>query len=172
MKKLPVLYIFGGLPASGKTTLARHFATVIGAAYIRIESIEEAILANNELVGPEGYEAGYTMAGDNLENGVSVIADSVNPIDITRVAWRKIALDRGMKYQEIEVICSNKIEHRKRLEDRSTQTSTIRSLTWEDVENRHYEAWNSFYVFDTTGESPEKSKERLVRIILESGHGI
>lgn len=168
MNKLPVLYIFGGLPASGKSTLARHLAWVIGAAYIRIDSIEEAILASNVLVGPEGYEAGYNLAGDNLDNGLSVIADSVNPLEITRSAWRRIAVDRKMKYREIEIICSNKIEHRKRLEERSFQASTIRRLTWKEIENREFEPWKSSFIFDTSGEEPETSKKRFEMVLLES----
>lgn len=161
MIKLPTLYIFGGLPASGKSTLAKHLARVVGAAYIRVDSIEEAILSSNVLVGPEGYEAGYCLAGDNLDNGLSVVVDSVNPIEITRSAWRKIAIDRKMNYREIEIICSNKIEHRKRLEDRSSQTSSVRRLIWEDIENREYEPWQSSFVFDTSGELPEMSMKRF-----------
>ena len=116
MERLPILYILGGLPASGKSTLAKSLAKKIGAAYIRIDSIEEAILTHKKLVGPEGYKAAYNLSRDNLKNGLSVIADSVDPIEITRKAWRQVAKDSTAQYIEIEIICSNKTEHRQRLE--------------------------------------------------------
>ena len=161
-----ILYIFGGLPASGKSTLARHLAKVTGSAYIRIDAIEEAILANGELVGPEGYEAAYNLAGDNLDNGLSVITDSVNPIEITRAAWREVASSRGLEYREIEVVCSDIAEHRARLEERESQSKIARVLTWKDIENREYEPWESSQVYDTARETPQESKSRFEREVL------
>ena len=161
MSQEPILYIFGGLPASGKSTLARHFAKTIGAAYIRIDSIEEAIIANGQLVGPEGYQAAYNLAGDNLDNGLSVVADSVNPVTITRTAWKEVATSRGLHYREIEVVCSNEAEHRKRLESRESQSKIARVLSWEDVERREYETWEGSYVFDTSGETKDESWDRF-----------
>ncbi len=39
----PMLIIFGGLPATGKTTIAKELARQIGATYLRIDTIEQAI---------------------------------------------------------------------------------------------------------------------------------
>jgi predicted kinase len=38
-----MLIILGGLPATGKTTIARELARQLGAAHVRIDSIEQAI---------------------------------------------------------------------------------------------------------------------------------
>ena len=38
-----MLIIFGGLPASGKTTIARDLARQLGATYLRIDTIEQAL---------------------------------------------------------------------------------------------------------------------------------
>lgn len=38
-----MLYIFGGLPATGKSELSKYLASSIGAAYIRIDSIEQKL---------------------------------------------------------------------------------------------------------------------------------
>ena len=35
-----MLIVFGGLPGAGKTTIARELARQIGAAYVRIDSID------------------------------------------------------------------------------------------------------------------------------------
>jgi predicted kinase len=166
MKENTMLYIFGGLPASGKTTLARHLAKEIGATYIRIDSIEEAILKFNKLEGPEGYEAAYALAADNLENGISVVADSVNSIEITRSAWRNIAETRGIEFKEIYITCSNKEEHKKRLIERTKNSKSIRKLLWKDVENREFENWDSAFLFDTAFKCISESKDRFLVELL------
>ena len=38
-----MLYIFGGLPGSGKTELARYLASHIDAVYLRIDTIEQQL---------------------------------------------------------------------------------------------------------------------------------
>ena len=39
----PTLYIFAGLPASGKTTLAQLLAVELKAVHLRIDTIEQAL---------------------------------------------------------------------------------------------------------------------------------
>jgi len=41
--------------------------------------------------GSVGANVAYRLAADNLRLGMSVVADSVNPIAITRRAWRDVA---------------------------------------------------------------------------------
>ena len=172
MSDTPELYIFGGLPCSGKSTLAKNLAKTLGAVYLRIDSIEEAILENGKLVGAEGYEAAYKLAGENLDIGLSVVADSVNSIEITRAAWRTVANNRRAKYHEIEIICSDKAEHRRRLELREQRSGKIRTITWDDIIKRNheplYEHWIGYAVFDTSGESYEESCRRFKRKIQAS----
>ena len=89
-----MLVIFGGLSGVGKTTIAQELARQIGAMHIRIDSIEQAIRNCTPVVPPPldeaGYRIGYAIARDNLRIGRTVIADSVNPLLITRDTWRKV----------------------------------------------------------------------------------
>jgi predicted kinase len=39
----PVLFIFSGPPGSGKTTLSQALASRVGAAHVRIDTIEQAL---------------------------------------------------------------------------------------------------------------------------------
>ena len=113
------LYIFSGLPGSGKTTLSQALASRIGAAHLRIDTIEQALrdLCSVEVQG-EGYRLAYRVAGDILRSGVGVTADSCNPIELTRREWEQVARDAGVPYVNIEVICSDPGEHRQRVETR------------------------------------------------------
>ena len=40
---IPTLFIFSGLPATGKTTLARYLAAEMMAVYLRIDTIEQSM---------------------------------------------------------------------------------------------------------------------------------
>lgn len=52
---------------------------------MRIDTVEQAIrdLCDFNVEG-EGYRLSYRIAADNLKLGISVVADSCNPIDLTR----------------------------------------------------------------------------------------
>jgi predicted kinase len=149
-----MLIIFGGLPATGKTTLSRALARELGAVHVRIDTIEQAIAAvTGEPVEDEtGYRIGYAVAEDNLRLGRTVIADSVNPLQITRKAWRAVAERAGVPWIEVEIICSDAAEHRRRVETRDTDIAAARQLTWQDVATREYEPWDRAHVVVDTAE--------------------
>ena len=87
-----MLIIFSGLPGTGKTTISRALAKATGAFHLRIDTIEQALRNKGiAVVTDEGYRIAYALAEDNLRLGLTVIGDSVNPIQITRDAWHAAA---------------------------------------------------------------------------------
>lgn len=154
-----MLIVFGGLPGTGKTTLARMIARERSAAYLRIDTIEQALRAPEMRaveVGPGGYLVAYALAEENLRLGRTVVADSVNPLAVTRDRWRAIAAAANSPILEIEVICSDIEEHRRRVEARSVDLPGLMPPTWRQVLARDYEPWNrSRFILDTAGRSPE-----------------
>ena len=152
-----MLIVFGGLPGTGKTTLARLVARQKRAAYLRIDSIEQAIRASGMLagdVGPSGYLVAYALAEANLALGQDVVADSVNPLVVTRDAWRRAAANASSPCVEIEVICSDPVEHRRRVETRETDVAGLQLPNWDAVQQRAYDPWDRpRLVLDTAGRS-------------------
>lgn len=139
-----MLVVFGGLPGTGKTTLARQVADRLGATYVRIDTIEQVLrssLGLAEDVGPAGYEVAYGICEDNLAPGRTVVADCVNPLPITRSAWRDVARRAESPLFEIEVICSDEAEHRRRVESREIDIPGLIAPTWAAVMARDYEPW-------------------------------
>ncbi|WP_281833066.1 AAA family ATPase [Vibrio nigripulchritudo] len=161
---IPILYIFSGLPASGKSTLASLLAAQTGAMYLRIDTVEQGLrdLCNFNVEG-EGYRLSYRIIRDNLQLGVSCISDSCNPIDLTRQEWQGVADDVGAKHVNIEVCCSDSIEHEYRVNTRQTVVKNLKLPDWQQVQNRQYEPWKSDVVrIDTANQSIEESFADLV----------
>ena len=164
-----MLLIFGGLPGTGKTTIARLVAQKLSAVYLRIDSLELALVRSGLVksqwdLGPAGYIAGYALAADNLRLGLSVVVDSVNPLRITRDAWRDIALQEGVDYLEIETICSDAKQHKKRIECRSPDIPGLVLPDWQSVINREYEPWDREHiVLDTATLQAEEAAHEILK---------
>jgi predicted kinase len=157
--KHPMLIILGGLPASGKTTIAIALAKRLGGVHVRVDTIEQAIRASGMLageVGSAGYMVAYGVAEDNLKLGRMVVADSVNSIAITRNAWLSVAQRAGVASVEVEIVCSDKVEHRRRAEQRPTDVPGLIKPSWEQIVGRDYEDWGSGPLrLDTAHGTPE-----------------
>jgi predicted kinase len=137
-----MLVILSGLPGAGKTTIARELATRLAAVHVRIDSIEQALRQAGLRVEGEGYRVAYAVADDNVRLGRTVIADCVNPWPLTRSAWRLVAERAGVEAVEVEVICSDGVEHRRRVESRTADLQGHTPPTWSAVLARDYHAWD------------------------------
>ncbi|MCX6626075.1 MAG: AAA family ATPase, partial [Candidatus Solibacter sp.] len=157
----PMLIIFGGLPGVGKTAIATELARLTGALHLRIDSIEQAIRASglgNHPLDDAGYRVAYAVAEDNLRIGRTVIADSVNPLQLTREAWVAVANRVRVRAMEIEVKCSDAGEHRRRVETRTSDIAGLELPTWKEVVGREYHPWDREHlVIDTAGQTVEQS---------------
>ena len=158
-----MLIVLSGLPGTGKTTIARKLARELAAVYLRIDSIEQSIRGAGRPVEGEGYSVAYAVAEDNLRLGRIVVADCVNPWPLTRSEWRSVADRTGVPALDVEIVCSDAGEHRRRVETRAADIAGHRLPTWQEVVERDYRPWDAErIVIDTARLSVEQS----VRTIL------
>ena len=130
--------------ATGKSTLAQGLSKYIKGVYLRIDTIEQGIRDLCDFsVEAEGYRLSYLLAHDNLTLGNHVVADSCNPIAISRKEWQDVALRAESQFINIEIVCSDQKEHRYRTENRIASVKNLQVPTWTDIQNRHYESWES-----------------------------
>ena len=116
-----MLIVFSGLPGTGKSTLAKALATHLQAVYLRIDSIEQALRDSGALrqdVDTSGYQVANIIALDNLKAGLKVVADCVNPVSESREVWADTAARAGCRLVNVQIICSDELQHRQRVESR------------------------------------------------------
>ena len=164
-----MLIALGGLPGVGKSTLAALLARRAGAVHLRVDTIEQAMRnAGFTVSGPEGYLAARDLAEDNLRLGHTVIVDSVNPLETTRNYWRGTAADTGVELVEIEVVCSDERQHRRRVESRIAGVPGLVLPTWQQVLDRRYEPWPTAHVVDTARRTPEETWPQLEAVMRQA----
>ena len=139
-----MLIIFNGLPGSGKSTVAKLLSQKINAVYLRVDTVEQAIRSvseQNKKIGPEGYFVLYELARENLQLGATVVTDSVNDINLIRNTFRDIAISLNVPFLEVEILCSDKTQHRYRVENRILDIPGLTPPDWKQVQRRNYEPW-------------------------------
>lgn len=157
-----MLIILSGLPGSGKTSLAR---ALDGAVALRLDTVEQALVdagTESHPVGPAGYQVLRAVAGDLLRQGLTVVADTVNPLPLTRDLWRSVARDAGVPFRDVEVFCSDVDLHRRRVRTRVGDIPGLPLPTWEQVQGWEFTPWTGDRVrVDTATTTPDQAA-RLV----------
>lgn len=165
-----MLIVFSGLPGTGKTIIAQALARETGAVYLRIDTIEQAIRDAGVLaadVGPSGYRVANGLACSNLGLGRTVVVDCVNPVAESRKGWCDVAARSGVVLVDIQVICSDPHEHRRRVETRTGDIPGLTPPTWQSVLNHDYQAWEETpFTLDTAVVSPQQAVAMITERFL------
>jgi len=144
---MTMLIVLSGLPCTGKSTLSRGIAKELDIPVYSVDPIEAAIwrggIAPGHETGLAAYLVAEALAAEQLKLGHSAIVDAVNPIELSREAWRKLAAAYDARLIVIETVCSDPVLHRERAEKRVRNIPGMVEITWERVEQvrEYYEPW-------------------------------
>ncbi len=167
----PILIVVGGLPATGKSTVASALVRQTGFAFVRVDRIEQAIIGSAELsppLGPVGYTVAYGVAAEQLTHGISVVAECVNPLAVTRVAWRGVAADNGARVLEVELVCTDQTVHAVRARSREVDIPGLTLPSWPQILDRHYEPWDRDHlVIDTATQPPAAAVAAILGAVAD-----
>lgn len=166
------LVSLSGLPGVGKTATARALSKLMGAVHVRVDTVEAALKTSTlQILDPEdsGYAVAYAIARDNLGLGLDVVADTVNPLAVTREAWAEVARATQSDIANVELICSSASEYQRRVETRRSDIDGLVVPTWEHVKTRDYQTWTEpRLVIDSASSLPSDCAEQIVRFLSSS----
>lgn len=91
------------------------------------------------------------------------MADCVNDVASTRSAWAEVAARSAARLLNVEVICSDAAEHRRRIEMRRPDLEGQVLPEWRAVASRAFEPWvEPRLILDTAALSVAEAVERVV----------
>ncbi len=135
----PVLIVIGGLPGTGKSTLADALAAHLGCPVFNKDRIEASLRNDGVSAANDSWTVAEnlltTLAGEQLRRGQSAILDTVARVAESRAAWRAIAEHAGAAFLLIECVCRDAEQHRSRIGGRVRGIPGWAELTWDDVES-------------------------------------
>jgi predicted kinase len=115
-----MLILICGLPATGKSTVARRLAKAMGAEVLRTDIVRRELIKNPAYTEEEKnliYKANFLIADYLIKNDIIVIIDGTFYRDKHRRQAREIAKRRGKRFFLVETKCPEDIVL-KRLEKR------------------------------------------------------
>jgi predicted kinase len=144
---LAVLVVVGGLPGTGKSTVAAGIGAHLGGPVFAKDVIEASLRRSG--VGAEqgswqvAEDLLTTLAGSQLDHGQSAVLDTVAGRVVSREAWRATAEEHDAPFVVVECVCSDLARHRSRIEGRTRDIPGWYELTWDDVQRsrQRYEPW-------------------------------
>lgn len=165
------LIVLGGLPGVGKTTTARALAARVALTHLRVDVIEQAVVdsgLSQHPVGEVGYRVSRELAAQHLDLGMTVVADMVNAVAQVRDGWRQLAHDRRARLLEVEIVCSDEREHRRRAEERVDDIVHLPIPTWQQIQDRDFERWASQLRIDTAAVSACQAADAILAALVSS----
>lgn len=130
-----MLIVFAGLPGVGKSTLARRVGAALPAPVLPVDPIEQVYGD----AGPEAYRAVALLAELQLDLGLPVVVDAVNPVLEARELWHDLADRAKVPLRVVEVWCADEAEHRRRIEARQATDPAYAHVDWIRVLQRRAE---------------------------------
>lgn len=127
--------------ASRRPAPARH--TVELAAAVTPDEIQRPAMTEldsgfmTEIGSKQGCQLRLSsIAATQVRNGLTVIADAANQLEVGRDIWRNAAKEASVLAKVIELVCSDAALHRQRLAVRHRGPVAYPEPSWDDVVRR------------------------------------
>jgi predicted kinase len=131
------LVVVGGLPGTGKSTLAEALAVALDATVFAKDPIEASLWRSGIGTEQGSWQAAEdlltTLAGEQLRRGRGAILDTVARKEISRATWRELAATHDTRFALIECVCSDERVHESRLHGRVRGIPGWYEVQWADV---------------------------------------
>jgi predicted kinase len=131
------LVVVGGLPGTGKSTLAESLAVELDAPVFAKDPLEASLWRSGIGTEQGSWQAAEdlmtTLAGEQLRRGRNAILDTVARKEISRTTWRELAATYDTRFALIECVCSDERVHESRLEGRVRAIPGWYEVRWADV---------------------------------------
>jgi predicted kinase len=135
-----MLIVLGGLPGTGKSTLALDLGQALNCAVLGVDQAEAAMWRAGVSKSGPTHHAAYLVVGalaaEQLTLGHHVIVDAVNGPEMARAQWRDLAAQTNADLRFIVVECSDDDIFRDRLAQRTRPIEGFPEPTWEGVLKR------------------------------------
>lgn len=135
-----MLIVMSGLPGTGKSALAQAFGREHNTPVLSVDPVEAALwragVDRDQPTGLAAYVVVEAVAADLLDQRQPVVIDAVNDAEEAREQWRRLADRHGLRPHFVEVVCSDPVVHRRRLERRVRDLPGFPEPTWESVQAR------------------------------------
>ncbi|MDX6279230.1 MAG: hypothetical protein QOH03_301 [Kribbellaceae bacterium] len=142
---MSALVVFTGLPGTGKSTLADRLAVELGAPSFSGDWLLGALKPHGLLTGLDRptllaayYDLLSTLATRQLTLGQSAVLDCLISNEIA-TRWRQLAVEHQARLVLVECVCSDEVEHRRRLEGRQRGIPGWHEVGWAHVERMRAE---------------------------------
>jgi predicted kinase len=122
---------------------------------VRIDALESGLielgLVARADVGAAGYGLALSVADTLLSGGSDVVVDAVFPIAASREPWTALAARHGVPVVWVRLVCGDRDEHRRRVEQRTSDLPGLVYPDWAGVLARDVDDWAEPHTVVDTG---------------------
>ncbi len=149
--------------------MAEHVGQWLQATVV-VKDVVEAALWRRGVGREQGsfwasHELLTTLAAAELQRRRDVVLDTVATTEDVRADWRRLAVERGARFVVVVCVCSDEVEHRRRIDGRTRGIAGWPELSWEHVEGvkGRFEPWTDEHVVIDALDPVAANVERVLR---------